>query len=94
VVIPDITFELARNNEDMYLFSPYDIERVTSKAMSDLSISEHYRAFVDNPAITKKKVNAKIFSRLLPKSSLNPAILISCLKISPIGLISLSGRSI
>ena len=24
VVIPDITFELARKNEDMYLFSPYD----------------------------------------------------------------------
>lgn len=61
VVIPDITFELARNNEDMYLFSPYDVERVTGKAMSDLSISEHYHAFVDNPAITKKKVNARTF---------------------------------
>ena len=28
VVIPDITFELAKKNEDMYLFSPYDVERV------------------------------------------------------------------
>lgn len=28
VVIPDITFELAKNNEDMYLFSPYDVEKV------------------------------------------------------------------
>ncbi len=28
VVVPDITFELAKNNEDMYLFSPYDVERV------------------------------------------------------------------
>ena len=27
-MIPDITFELAKNNEDMYLFSPYDVERV------------------------------------------------------------------
>lgn len=61
VVIPDITFELARNNEDMYLFSPYDVGRITGKAMSDLSISEHYRAFVDNPAITKKKVSARTF---------------------------------
>ncbi len=25
VVIPDITFELAKKNEDMYLFSPYDV---------------------------------------------------------------------
>ena len=28
VVIPDITFELAKNNEDMALFSPCDIEKV------------------------------------------------------------------
>ncbi len=28
VVIPDVTLELAKNNDDMYLFSPYDVERV------------------------------------------------------------------
>ena len=28
VVVPDITFELAKNGEDMYLFSPYDVEKV------------------------------------------------------------------
>jgi ribonucleoside-diphosphate reductase alpha chain len=28
VIIPDITFELAKNNEDMALFSPCDIEKV------------------------------------------------------------------
>ena len=28
VVVPDITLELARENEDMYLFSPYDVENV------------------------------------------------------------------
>ena len=27
VVIPDITFELAKKDEDMYLFSPYDVEK-------------------------------------------------------------------
>src|SRR5699024_2143491 len=27
VVIPDITFEPAKKNEPMYLFSPYDVER-------------------------------------------------------------------
>ena len=31
VVIPDITFELAKKNEDMYLFSPYDVERIYGK---------------------------------------------------------------
>ena len=43
VVIPDITFELARNNEDMYLFSPYDVERVYGKAFSDINVTEKYR---------------------------------------------------
>ena len=36
VVIPDITFELAKKNEDMYLFSPYDVERVYGKPFGDV----------------------------------------------------------
>ncbi|ETS13498.1 class 1b ribonucleoside-diphosphate reductase subunit alpha [Bartonella quintana] len=65
VVIPDITFELAQNNEDMYLFSPYDIERVTGKPFSDISLTEHYRSFVDNAKIRKKKINARVFFQTL-----------------------------
>lgn len=61
VVIPDITFELAKKNEDMYLFSPYDVERVYGKAFSEVSVSEHYREMVDNPQIRKKKINARRF---------------------------------
>lgn len=37
VVIPDITFELARNNEDMYLFSPYDVQRVYGVPLTEIS---------------------------------------------------------
>ncbi|ALE04109.1 Ribonucleotide reductase of class Ib (aerobic), alpha subunit [Bartonella ancashensis] len=65
VIIPDITFELARNNEDMYLFSPYDIEKVMGKPFSDISLTEHYRSFVDNPKIRKKKVSARAFFQTL-----------------------------
>jgi len=65
VVIPDITFELAKNNEDMYLFSPYDVERVTGKPFSDIALSEHYRAFVDNPHIRKAKIKAREFFQTL-----------------------------
>ncbi|MDD2326453.1 MAG: LAGLIDADG family homing endonuclease, partial [Alphaproteobacteria bacterium] len=61
VVIPDITFELAKNNEDMYLFSPYDVERVYGKAFADISVSEKYREMVDNPRIRKTKINARQF---------------------------------
>lgn len=65
VVIPDITFELARNNEDMYLFSPYDVERVTGKPFSEIALSEHYHSFVKNPNIRKKKMNARLFFQTL-----------------------------
>ena len=33
VVIPDITFELARRNDDMYLFSPYDVREDLRQAL-------------------------------------------------------------
>ncbi len=59
VVIPDITLELARNNEEMYLFSPYDIERVYEKPMSDISITEKYYEMVADSRINKTKINAR-----------------------------------
>lgn len=65
VVIPDITFELAKKNEDMYLFSPYDVERVYGRPFADVSISENYRDMVDNGQIKKKKINARDFFQTL-----------------------------
>ena len=65
VVIPDITFELAKNNEDMYLFSPYDVERVYGKPFGDVPITENYRAMVDDPRIKKTKINAREFFQTL-----------------------------
>ena len=65
VVIPDITFELARDNEDMYLFSPYDIERVYGVPFTDISVTEKYREMVDDRRITKKKINARKFFQTL-----------------------------
>ncbi|MCV9965032.1 class 1b ribonucleoside-diphosphate reductase subunit alpha [Pararhizobium sp. BT-229] len=59
VVIPDITFELARDNKDMYLFSPYDVERVYGVPFSDISVTEKYHEMVANPAIRKKTINAR-----------------------------------
>jgi ribonucleoside-diphosphate reductase alpha chain len=59
VVIPDITIELAKTNEDMYLFSPYDIEKVYGKPMSDVSVTELYQEMVDDPRIRKTKIKAR-----------------------------------
>ncbi|WP_448070484.1 class 1b ribonucleoside-diphosphate reductase subunit alpha [Georgenia yuyongxinii] len=61
VVVPDITFELAKNNEDMYLFSPYDVERVYGVPFSEVNVSEKYREMVDDGRIHKRKINARAF---------------------------------
>ena len=65
VVIPDVTFELAKKNEDMYLFSPYDVERIYGKPFADINVSEHYNEMVENKAISKKKINARQFFQTL-----------------------------
>ena len=61
VVIPNITFELAKRNEDMYLFSPYDVERVYGMPFSDISVTEKYHEMVDDARIHKTKINAREF---------------------------------
>ncbi|WP_119698590.1 class 1b ribonucleoside-diphosphate reductase subunit alpha [Microbacterium halotolerans] len=65
VVIPDITFELAKNDEDMYLFSPYDVERVYGVPFGDISVTEKYREMVDDPRIKKTKIGARKFFQTL-----------------------------
>ncbi len=61
VVVPDITFELAKNNEDMYLFSPYDVERIYGVPFSEINVSEKYREMVDDGRIKKRKISARGF---------------------------------
>jgi ribonucleoside-diphosphate reductase alpha chain len=65
VVIPDITLELAKTNEDMYLFSPYDVERIYGIPMSDISVTEKYQEMVDDSRIRKTKIKARdLFQRI------------------------------
>ncbi|ARM14035.1 MULTISPECIES: class 1b ribonucleoside-diphosphate reductase subunit alpha [Rhizobium] len=65
VVVPDITFELAKNNEDMYLFSPYDVERVYGVPFTEISVTEKYREMVADARISKKKIKAREFFQVL-----------------------------
>ena len=65
VVIPDITVELAKTNEDMYLFSPYDVERVYGVPFGDISVTDKYQEMVDDPRIKKSKIKARVlFERI------------------------------
>lgn len=65
VVIPDITFELAKKNEPMYLFSPYDVERVYGVPFADVNVTEKYYEMVDNASIRKTKISAREFFQTL-----------------------------
>ena len=65
VVIPDITFKLAKENADMALFSPYDVERIYGKAFGDVAISELYDELVADDRIRKKYINARDFFQRL-----------------------------
>ena len=61
VVVPDILFDLAKNNEVMYTFSPYDVERVYGVPFGDISVTEKYREMVEDPRIKKHKL--KVYDR-------------------------------
>ena len=65
VVIPDVTFQLAKNNDDMYLFSPYDVEQVYGVPFSDISVTEKYDEMVDDARIRKTKIRAREFFQTL-----------------------------
>lgn len=65
VVIPDITFQLAKENAEMALFSPYDVERIYGKPFGDIAVSELYHELVADPRIRKKTINARDFFQRL-----------------------------
>ncbi|XRX84770.1 class 1b ribonucleoside-diphosphate reductase subunit alpha [Franconibacter pulveris 1160] len=65
VVIPDVTFHLARANAQMALFSPYDVERLYGKAFGDIAITEMYDQLVADERVRKSWINARDFFQTL-----------------------------
>lgn len=59
LVVPDKFYELARTNQDMYLFSPYSIEKEYGVSFSEIDITEKYNELVMNNNIRKRKINAR-----------------------------------
>lgn len=59
VIVPDKFYELIKNNEDMYLFSPYDVEREYGKPFAYVDITAEYDNLVANDKISKKKIKAR-----------------------------------
>ncbi|MDR7345660.1 ribonucleoside-diphosphate reductase alpha chain [Pantoea alhagi] len=65
VVIPDVTFRLAKENQPMALFSPYDVERLYGQAFADISISEKYDEMLADARIHKTFIDARAFFQTL-----------------------------
>ncbi|WP_125764800.1 class 1b ribonucleoside-diphosphate reductase subunit alpha [Companilactobacillus hulinensis] len=59
VIVPDKYYELVRNDSDMYLFSPYSVERVYGKPFSYIDITKEYDNMVADDRIKKYKINAR-----------------------------------
>lgn len=65
VVIPDVTFRLAKENAQMALFSPYDVERLYGKPFGDIAISERYDELLTDERVRRKYINARDFFQTL-----------------------------
>ncbi|GAX08616.1 ribonucleoside-diphosphate reductase subunit alpha [Secundilactobacillus silagincola] len=59
ITVPDKFYELCRDNQDMYLFSPYDVEREYGVPFSYVDITKEYDKMVANDSIRKKKLPAR-----------------------------------
>ncbi|MHA3066141.1 class 1b ribonucleoside-diphosphate reductase subunit alpha [Lacticaseibacillus saniviri] len=59
VIVPDKYYELIEQNADMYLFSPYSVEKVYGQPFSYIDITKEYDNMVANPEIKKYKIKAR-----------------------------------
>jgi len=59
VVVPDKFMELAEKDEACYLFHPHTVLKQYGKYLDEMDMDEMYEELVTNPAVKKKKVNAR-----------------------------------
>lgn len=67
LVIPDKFYELIKNDDMMYLFSPYDVERIYGVPFSYVDITKEYENMVNNPEIRKSKLRARDLEQEISK---------------------------
>ncbi|XIF20488.1 MAG: class 1b ribonucleoside-diphosphate reductase subunit alpha [Acetilactobacillus jinshanensis] len=59
ITVPDKFYQLCRENKEMYMFSPYDVQRVYGVPFSYVDITKEYDKMVANPQIHKKHMPAR-----------------------------------
>lgn len=73
VIVPDKFYELARKNEEMYLFSPYSVEKEYGVPFSYVDITAEYDHLVANPNIRKQKIKARELENEISKLQIGRA---------------------
>jgi len=59
LTVPDKFYELCALDEQMYLFSPYDVERIYGRPFSYVDITAEYDNLVNNEEVRKSKIRAR-----------------------------------
>ena len=59
VIVPDKFYQLVHDNQTMYCFSPYDVEREYHRPFSYVDITQEYDHLVANPRIHKYPLAAR-----------------------------------
>lgn len=67
ITVPDKYYELVRQNADMFLFSPYDVERLYGKPFSYIDITKEYDNLVANDDIKKYRIRARDLEQEIAK---------------------------
>lgn len=81
VLVPDKFYELAKQNADMYLFDPYDVERKYGTPFSYVDITAQYDNLVNDPDIAKRRSLLACSKKRSQNYNKNLAILISSMSI-------------
>ena len=59
ITVPDKFYQLCREGKEMYMFSPYDVEKVYGKPFSYVDITKEYDKMVADPRIRKTHMPAR-----------------------------------
>lgn len=65
IVVPDVAFRLARENKDMALFSPYELQKYYGRSLADIGVSDHYDELANDSRVVRGHVNVrKLFTTI------------------------------
>lgn len=59
LIVPSKFFELAKNNETMFMFAPHTVEKAYGVTLDEIDLDKYYDDLVANPQVMKRQTNAR-----------------------------------